>query len=83
MPNMNAGITPLQGRVIFHNERLFRSVGGNGPKGHARFIELAAKADLPVAIDTYSDEQCRVALACMEQAARDVGMARFRDARCS
>lgn len=83
MPNMNAGITPMQGRVMFHNERLCRSAGGSGPKCHSRFVALAAERGLRVAIDTYSDDECRVALQLLEQAARDVGMNKFRDVRCS
>lgn len=83
MPSMNPGITPLQGRVIFHNERLCMSAGGNGRKIHARFIERAAAAGLRVAIDTYSDDECRVALQCLEQAARDCNAQRFRDVRCT
>lgn len=82
-PNMNCGITPMQGRVMFHNERLCRSAGGSGPKCHARFIELAAEADLRVMIDTWSDDECRLGLTLLERAARDVGMNKFRDVRCS
>ena len=83
MPNMNCGITSLQGRVMFHNERLCRSAGGSGPKCHARFVHLAAVEGLHVMIDTWSDEECRLGLTLLERAARDVGMHRFRDVRCS
>lgn len=83
MPNLNPGITPLQGRVMFHNERLCRSAGGAGPKCHARFVALAAEADLRVAIDTWSDDECRLGLTLLERAAREVGMSKFRDVRCA
>lgn len=82
-PNMHCGLTPLQGRVVFHNERLCRSAGGSGPKCHARYIDLARSNGLAMRIDTWTDDECRLGLALLEQAARDVGVHRFRDVRCS
>lgn len=78
--NMNPGFTPLQGRVLFHVERLCSRAG---TPTHNAFIALAAGAGLPVAVDTYTDEQCRLALGFIEQAARQTGQAGLRDVRCS
>jgi len=35
---MNIELTPLQGRVAFHQERIFRSAGGSGVLAHLDYV---------------------------------------------
>lgn len=76
---MNDPLTPLQGRLAFHMERIFRSAGGRGVFAHQHFVTLAEGAGLPVAVDEMSDTQCIEGLKLVEQAAYDTGLALFRD----
>lgn len=78
MVNMDPGVTPLQGRVCFHQERLFRSTGTGAP-AHRRFLDYAADEGLPCAIAEMSAHQCVRALELIERACRREGMQNFRD----
>lgn len=78
--NQNPGVTPLQGRVVFHQERLLRSTGA-GVYAHQHYTQACHRAGLPVAIAQFSVDQCRVALQLLEAACRVVGMSNFRDVR--
>lgn len=78
--NMNPGITWQQGRVAFHQERLFRSTG-NGSKAHERYIGMARAAGLPEKIGEMTPTQCREALRLIEVSCRITGMALFRNVR--
>lgn len=76
--NMDPGVTPLQGRVCFHQERLFRSTG-TGTPAHHRFLAYAADEGLPSSIAEMSRRQCVRALELIERACRREGMQNFRD----
>ena len=78
---MTDPLTPLQGRLGFHMERIFRSAGGTGILAHQRFLKLCEAAGLPLMFDTYTREQCVTCLRLVEQAACDQGMGLFRDVR--
>jgi hypothetical protein len=78
MPNMDSGLTPLQGRVVMHMERLFRMTG-TGLKAHARYVKRAIAAELPVKIGLWSDAQCKLGLQLVEESCRDAGLGGFRD----
>lgn len=78
MPNMNPGITPAQGRVLYHMERLFRSAGGNGQKAHTRFVLLCEQSGLPKMVDQYTTWQCVLALQLIERACGHEKMHHFR-----
>jgi hypothetical protein len=78
--NMNPGLTPLQGRVAFHQERIFRSTGG-GLHAHQSYVTMAKAAGLPTSIAEMSRNQCREALRLIELAARIRGLALFRNVR--
>lgn len=79
--NMNAGLTPAQGRVQFHMERLFKSTGGAGSRAHRVFVTLCDVAGLPAAVATYTREQCIAACKLIEDACRRTGLHQFRDVR--
>ena len=68
MPNLDPGFTPMQGRVLFHIERIFRSARLYG---------------MPYDVTAYTDADCRNALTLIENAARDHGMHRTRNITCS
>jgi hypothetical protein len=60
------GMTPAQGRLVFHQERLLygrRDV-------HRRYTLAAHAAGLPDLIETYTRSQCRAALWLLEGIAR-------------
>lgn len=69
--------TAMQGRVLFHMERLFRSTGG-GIKAHAQFIRLCHSHGLPRTVTDFSGGECLTALMLIEQACRDTGLHHFR-----
>jgi hypothetical protein len=72
--------TPEQGRVLYHQERIFRSTGG-GIKAHARYLALCEAAALPALVTRWSLPQCVQGLQLIERASRDVGLHYFRDVR--
>lgn len=75
------GMTPEQGRVCFHQERLFRSTGG-GIKAHARYIAMCERdGALPKRIGLMTRMECARALFYIEQACRAEGLHLFRDVR--
>lgn len=75
------GMTPAQGRVCFHQERLFRSTGG-GLKAHARYLALCEQdAGLPKRIGQMTRMECARALYYIERACVLEGLSMFRDVR--
>jgi hypothetical protein len=79
-------ITSLQGRVLFHSERLFRSTGASYASDSARsawFVALRQEGLAPDAVADWSDAQCKRALALLEECARASGLGLFRDVRTS
>ena len=79
--NQDPGVTPMQGRVVFHQERLFRSAGGSDMLAHTRYLRLAWANDLPAKIGEMDYSQCVLALRLIEHACREQGMHNFRDVR--
>ncbi len=79
--NMDCGMTPLQGRVVFHQERIFRSAGGPGVLAHQVYVRLCDAAKLPHEVADFDTAQCRTALRLIQVAATESGMGRFRDVR--
>jgi len=75
---MNIELTPLQGRVAFHQERIFRSAGGSGVLAHLDYVKLAKAAGLPDLIGSWTPEQCVLGLELVERAARGRRMNQFR-----
>lgn len=75
-----AHFTPEQGRVLFHQDRIFRSTGG-GIKAHARYLVLCESMALPHLVTHWTLAQCIQGLHLIERAARDVGLHHFRDIR--
>lgn len=73
--------TPAQGRVLYHQERLFRSAGGRGMCAHYRYLGMCAAEALPVAVDTFTLAQCVRALQLIERACTVEGLHHFRDVR--
>jgi hypothetical protein len=76
--NMDAGVTPAQGRVVFHIERLFRSTGG-GVKAHGTFLAACRVKGIPSAVSGYTPTRCVEVLQLVESACRHHGMHLFRD----
>lgn len=72
------GMSPMQGRVVFHQERIFRSTGG-GIHAHQRYVELCKIDRLPLQITEMADSHCIRALERIEQAARYCELHLFRD----
>lgn len=73
-----AHFTTMQGRVLFHMERLFRSTGG-GIKAHARYVELCHQHKLPRIVTDMDHNECIDALRLIELACREVNMHFFRN----
>ena len=72
-------MTPAQGRVLYHVERLFRSTG-HGLREHGEFINRCKAEGYDLAhVDTWALPQCVRALQIMEECAAP--MAGFRDVR--
>ena len=59
------GMTPTQGRVAFHQERLLYGQ----PKAHALYIRVCAQLNLPEHITDMDDVQCLTALMAIGQVA--------------
>jgi len=72
-------LTPAQGRVLYHQERLFRSTGGSGLLAHQKYLRLCTAAGLGSDVGSYGRLQCIRALQLIERAARDVHLHLFRD----
>ena len=81
MPNLDPGLSPAQGRVLFHMERIFRSAGGPGAMAHQSFTNSCLAEGLPARIDTWTLDQCVLGLQLIERAARMHQMHLFRDCR--
>lgn len=75
-----AHFTPEQGRVLYHQERIFRSTGG-GIRAHDDYVAACAVVGLPVQVDRWSLKQCIEGLQLIERAARGRGLHHFRDVR--
>lgn len=73
----------MQGRVLFHIERVFRSAGGNGIVAHRTFLKLCASSGISTRVADYHDVVCHRVLRLIEQAARAQGMHKFRSVKCS
>jgi len=70
-------ITPAQGRVLFHAERLLRSTGAMPRGAHEAWISACRAAGLdPVRVTSYSREDCRTALRLLEGILRARGVHR-------
>lgn len=69
-------MTPIQGRVCFHQERLLYGQS----KAHAEYIRIAHDLGLPDSITAMTYRQCILALGCIEAAARQFPV-RGRDVR--
>lgn len=84
--NFHETVSPLQARVLFHSERLFRSAGASRATDRARGEWIRAVQALgldPAAVPRWSDAQCTEALRLLEACARSAGVAYFRDVRVS
>ncbi len=79
--NQDPGVTPAQGRVVFHQERLFRSTGNARPGAYPEYIKACQDEGLPARICEWTPEQCRVALHLMEIVCHKHRMDCFRDCR--
>ncbi len=79
--NMNPGVTPAQGRVLFHQERLFRSAGGRGMLAHTTYLDLCREAGLPILVNTFDRNQCVLACRLIERACRTHQLHLTRDVR--
>lgn len=79
--DMDPGITPAQGRVLYHMERLFRSTGNAPPGAHEAFSASCLAEGLPRRIDTWDRDQCVLGLQLIERACRMHRMHLFRDCR--
>lgn len=75
-----AHFTPEQGRVLFHQDRLFRSTGG-GLRAHDDYVAACAVVGLPSRVDRWSLAQCIQGLRLIERACRGRGLHLFRDVR--
>src|SRR5258706_10285900 len=75
-----AHFTPEQGRVLYHQERIFRSTGG-GIHAHADYIAACQVVGLPSRVDRWTLAQCIQGLRLIERAARGRGLHHFRDVR--
>lgn len=75
------GVTPAQGRVLFHMERIFRSAGGPGVLAHQTYVTACKVRGLPAMVDTWTPGQCALGLQMIEAAARKHKMHLFRDVR--
>lgn len=75
-----AHFTVMQGRVLFHMERLFRSTGG-GIKAHARYVELCRAHNLPRLVTDFHRGNCFTALQLIEVACKDAGLSQFRQCK--
>lgn len=69
----------LQGRVAFHQERIFRSAGGPGHRAHARYLKLCEKLHMPEHLAQLEAWQCIRALRLIQLCARAEKMHYFRD----
>jgi hypothetical protein len=76
--NRDPGVTPAQGRVVFHMERLFRSTGG-GVKAHGTFLAACRTKGISPAVPSYTPTRCVEVLQMIESACRHHGMHLFRD----
>lgn len=72
-------LTAAQGRVLYHAERLFRSVGGNGAQAAQSWRDACAEAALPVLVSEWTRAQCVRGMLLIEWAARRHRMHLFRD----
>jgi hypothetical protein len=72
-------MTPAQGRVLYHAERIFRSAGGPGCLAAQTWRDACAEAALPLMVDTWTHEQCLRGLRLIEWAARKHRMHLFRN----
>lgn len=72
-------LTPLQGRVLFHIERAFRSVGGNGGTAHQVFLRACEQLRIPTEVKQQRPAESLVCLALIEQSCDAMGMRGFRD----
>ena len=77
---MNITLTPLQARVAFHQERVFRSTG-DGRKAHARYVALARAARIPDQLERFTPADCAYALYLIQRCAEWARMHLFRDVR--
>jgi len=88
--NFHDQLSPLQARVLFHVERVFRSAGGNGCKAHRDFTDAASRLfDLgeiegwgPAAARSWPDATCKRLLREITAAARRHKMHHFRNVDC-
>lgn len=72
-------LTPAQGRVLYHVERIFRSTGGN-PIHHHAYIMACAQAELKLRrVVDWTQAECVTALQILERVARRCKLNRFRD----
>lgn len=79
--NMDPGVTPAQGRVVFHQERLLRSVPAPA-EVIAEYRQRCLEDGLPEKIGQMSRRQCRSALYNLEAACLSYPrFARLRDCR--
>jgi len=74
-----APFTPAQGRVLYHQERIFRSAGGRGILAHQAYIRLCTANGLAPDVAQYDHLKCIRACQLIERAARAVHLHLFRD----
>lgn len=72
-------LTPAQGRVLYHQERIFRSAGGRGILAHQAYLRLCIAAGLFDDVGAYDRLQCIRACQLIERAARAEHLHLFRN----
>jgi hypothetical protein len=87
--NFHDDLTPLQARVLYHVERVFRSAGGNGCIAHRDFTDTVAGKFMRGYLEgredraaTWDDRTCMLLLGEITAAARRHGMHHFRPVDC-
>lgn len=73
--NMDSGLTPAQGRVVFHSERLLRSTGAD-PQYARDWRQRCLDHCLPVLISDMTVEECRRALQLLEKVCYPMALVR-------
>ena len=80
--NFHEALTPMQARVLYHVERVFRSAGGNGCLAHRDFLRAAEAFCDPRAAASWSEDTCSRLLREITAAARRHKMHHFRNVDC-
>jgi hypothetical protein len=79
--NFHDDLTPMQARVLFHSERLFRGVGASRLTERARAMWIAecSRRGLDVTdVHSWTDGDCQRSLDSLTMFCQTVGVHRFR-----